>query len=212
MNEQEFLKQTARIMSDMTPVRANMSIQQTWILISAIQLASRHPGLNRSMKRVLTEIIQEHQKAILALHPEAEELLNMGWNPETDVDENGVRPTLKPVVNSWTIYTDADPKADVPALASLGRPQDWGDPRWMYRVYTLEAQGYRNTVHCWLETHAPVNEYEHLKMFAGLIATTTLPGTPPELSGRDFLAEDDFWDESWGTMPPRHDRDEDEEF
>lgn len=112
--------------------------------------------------------------------------------------------TLKPATNCWTIYTSDDPNQ--PHLAEIGRPQDWGDPKWMYRVYVIEAMGYRNTVHCWLDQQ--VQEYKHLEMFAGCVATILLPGWKPELSGRDFLAEDDFWEEAWGPMPEHYEEEE----
>lgn len=112
---------------------------------------------------------------------------------------------LRQVTNCWTIYT-APAEVD---FAQIGRPQDWGDPRWMYRVYVLEAQGYRNTVHCWHD--GQIEEHKHLEKFAGCICLITLPGWPPQKSGRDLLAQDDFWDESWGVMPPHWDEDEDED-
>src|SRR5262249_4599801 len=96
------------------------------------------------------------------------------------------------------IYTSDKP--DQPSLAELSRPQDWGDPRWMYRVYVLEAQGYRNEVHCWLDQH--VKEHEHLQTFASLICQIVLPGKPRELCGRDYLNTDDFWSKQWGKQPP----------
>ncbi len=114
---------------------------------------------------------------------------------------------LKPVNNCWTLYTEGL-KGDL--YAEIGRPQDWGHPRWMYRVYVLEAQGYRNTVHCWLDQQ--VKEHEHLGMFSKLITTITRPGTPVEVSGRDFLKEDDLWDEKWGAMPPHYENDDDDEY
>lgn len=115
--------------------------------------------------------------------------------------------SLTPITNCWAIYRD---ETMPDGFAEFHRPQDWGDPRWMYRVYVLEAQGYRNTVHCWLEGPT-AQEYEHLKMFAGLLTTILQPGSIPELSGRDYLAEDDFWEEAWGAMPPTFEE-EDEDF
>ena len=108
---------------------------------------------------------------------------------------------LKCVVNCWTIHTSDDP--DHPHQAQLGRPQDWGDPKWMYRVYTLEALGYRNEVHCWLDSR--VHDAEHLALFAGVICTITLPGSNPKLTGKAYLEADDFWSAEWAEMPPYYD-------
>lgn len=105
---------------------------------------------------------------------------------------------LKTVNNCWTIWEEM--LEDGHRLATMGRPQDWGNPRWMYRVYILEAQGYRNIVHCW--TDAPLNEYQHLERFAGVICQIMLPGWEVERSTREFMHEDDFWMDEWGKMPP----------
>lgn len=105
---------------------------------------------------------------------------------------------LKPLHKCWTIWQEK--LDDGSNLATIGRPQDWGDPKWMYREYALEAHGYRNIVHCW--TDAQLNEHEHLQLFAGLIAQIMLPGWPEHKSGNEYLDVDDFWDKSWGKMPP----------
>lgn len=116
---------------------------------------------------------------------------------------------LQKVVNLWTIYTDQD--AEQQPMASFGRrPQDWGDPKWTYRVYTLSAPmlGYENECHCWYE--GEIADYRHLEMFASLITKILLPGVDhPELCGRDYLGEDDFWVSSWGEMPPYFDAGDD---
>lgn len=112
---------------------------------------------------------------------------------------------LQRVTNCWTIYTPDN--TNEPAIAEMGRPQDWGNPKWMYRVYVLEAQGYRNEVHCWVDRQMP--EHEHLTTFASLICTIMRPGWDPKRSGREYLDEDDFWEEAWGEMPPPYEPEED---
>ncbi len=122
------------------------------------------------------------------------------------------KPQVRHVVNCWTIYLDDNDRA----YTQIGRPQDWGDARWMYRVYTLEAtiggQAYRNEVHCWLEQEEPeeTSEADHLELFAELICMITLPGWDRHRSTREFLDDDDFWDEEWGEMPPQWSEDEEE--
>jgi hypothetical protein len=111
--------------------------------------------------------------------------------PQPDFD------ALPVVHNCWAIYTDG-----TTAVAEFARPQDWGDPRWMYRVYRLSAPSLGHTViaHCWIEQHLP--EHKHLETFAPLIGSILLPGHAPEECGRDYLREEDFWSPAWGQMPP----------
>jgi hypothetical protein len=112
----------------------------------------------------------------------------------------------------WAVYTAEDPK--VQPIAELHRPQDWGDPRWMYRFYILayflNGEAHANHVHIWHEGHIP--EYQLLSESAGLIAMSLEPGVAVELSGRDFLDQDDFWLDDWGKMPPYWDNPEDEDY
>ena len=214
LSEQRFVELTAKVMSDETPLPVTIQIKEAWMLISGMQLCSRHPGLSRIMRDSLEHIGRQFQQSIVELHPEANPLINMGWDERFDVDRsdsidmNVAAPAiaLKPVNNCWTIYTSE--KEDEASLAQIGRPQDWGDPRWMYRVYTLEAQGYRNTVHCWVD--AQMKDHEHLQLFAPLVAQIMLPGWPVQRSGRDYLGPDDFWRKEWGEMPPYTDTDDED--
>lgn len=106
---------------------------------------------------------------------------------------------LKTIHNCWRIYV-SQPLENGSLLSELGRPQDWGDPKWMYRMYVIEAQGYRNIVHCWADM--PMKDHEHLQLFSSLITQIILPGWPEKRSTKDYLWEDDFWDKSWGKRPP----------
>lgn len=76
-------------MSDKTPLQVDIDIMSAWLLISGLQLAVKHPGISVHMKKHLTRIGRAFQARIVEHHPEAEELLEMGWNSEFDVDENG---------------------------------------------------------------------------------------------------------------------------
>jgi hypothetical protein len=110
---------------------------------------------------------------------------------------------MNKIVSCWSLSTL--PNGD--QLAEFCRPQDWGDPRYMYAVYRLEANGYENECHCWLDHH--VSPYEHLVGFSSLLVIMFLPGLKREFCGREFMANDDFWDDSWGEMPPFVKSDED---
>lgn len=126
------------------------------------------------------------------------QVLLYGWNEATQPEVSTTVRTLKPIVNCWTIYHSDD--EEVPSIAEFRRPQDWGDPRWMYRVYHLEALGFRNECHCWIDQ--ALSDLEHLEAFAQLMTQIMQPGIKRELAGRDFVAEEDFWVAEWGSMPP----------
>lgn len=126
----------------------------------------------------------------------------------TTTETKSAKPELKKVTNVWAIYTDGDN-----GFAELKRPQDWGDPKWMYRkyIFTAEKLGYESHVHCWLDHQ--VREHEHAETFASLIVQILLPGTPENLCTNQFMDDEDFWHKSWGEMPPfRPDDPNDEDY
>ena len=90
MDEQFFMEQTRRVMSDNTPLPVTINIQEAWLLISGLQLASRHPGISPYMKSALENIGRQFQQAIVERHPQAAELIEFGWNPEMDVPQEHV--------------------------------------------------------------------------------------------------------------------------
>src|SRR5689334_3877727 len=87
-------------------------------------------------------------------------------------------------------------------MMQWGRPQDWGNAKqWMYRAYEVEAFGYHGVIHCWLDHQVP--EDQHREIFVPMLHRgPALPGEPKELCGNEFMEEEDFWDKSWGKMPP----------
>lgn len=117
------------------------------------------------------------------------------------------------VHNCWTIYgLDEDGGEAEQPLACLGRPQDWGDPKYTYHRFRfdwLTAQDgilYKSHVHCWTDLKRTPDEFRGL--FASLIVQLLMPGLPAELCGRDYLHEEDFWDEAWGEQPPAYEGEE----
>ncbi|GIK36603.1 MAG: hypothetical protein BroJett011_04360 [Chloroflexota bacterium] len=134
-----------------------------------------------------------------------------GWPQEVpDGNYNSTPPAAPEIIevhNAWTIYgTNADgSEADVP-LVMHGRVQTWGDPRWIYHRFDFEwlsapsGKIYVNHAHCWTDLKREPGEYANL--FANLIAEILMPGTSPQLCGRDYLDDDDFWFEEWGPRPP----------
>lgn len=83
------MKTTARILSDQEPIRFTMSVADVWLMISAVQLAQRHPGMHGHTREHFASIIAQMSQAIIARHPEAERLFAMGNNPAEDVDADG---------------------------------------------------------------------------------------------------------------------------
>lgn len=202
-----------KVMSDKTPIVMNLSIVDAWMCVSTLQLGTRHPHITEFQRGFFLQVARKFEAVIVEHHPEAKPLIDMGWDARFDIaegdslDSNAPEPevSLKPINNCWTIYADGSSE-EIPAMATLGRPQDWGDPRWTYGCFVLEANGFRNTCHCWIDL--PLKPHELLQQFATLMTQIVQPGHPVELSGRDFLNEIDFWRDEWGVMPPYYDGDE----
>lgn len=115
------------------------------------------------------------------------------------------------VHNVWTMYAaNPDGSQADEALTVRGRAQDWGHPKWYYELFRfdrwIDNKHYVNYAHCWIDLKRPINEYAHI--FSPLIVTILLPGSNELLCGKQFLADDDFWDNSWGARPPHYDTDE----
>lgn len=89
MDEAKFMKIGTKVMSDDTEIEVTIDIKQAWVLVSGLQLLCRHPGVSPQMKDIWTHTGRQFQEAILVEHPEAEELMEMGWNTDFDVDEDG---------------------------------------------------------------------------------------------------------------------------
>jgi len=51
MNQKEAIELTAKVMADQTPLQVTIDIQSAWLLVSAFQLSTRHPGLSRHMRK-----------------------------------------------------------------------------------------------------------------------------------------------------------------
>ncbi|MBG1240997.1 hypothetical protein [Nostoc sp. NZL] len=132
------------------------------------------------------------------------------------VETNSDQIQIIEVHNVVTVYgLEEDGSIAETGFMQLSRPQDWGNKdRWHYEFFKLEwiYQGtkYINNCHCWTDLKDPEQGYPPL--FAQGIAMILMPGTPPELCGREYLHGDDFWRKSWGEMPPYYDPRDDDEF
>jgi hypothetical protein len=88
MNEDEFMRKALPAMQDDTPLQVEIRVSDAWFLTSAVQLATRHPDMSRAQKKRMTQIARQFEKAIAQRHPEAEEVLLMGWDERYDVDKD----------------------------------------------------------------------------------------------------------------------------
>ncbi len=84
MNDEKAMQIVSECMSDTTPLTINFTIADAWLLLSGIQLATRHPELSVYMKDSLFESGLKFQEMIEAVHPEAHEFIEMGWDKRFD--------------------------------------------------------------------------------------------------------------------------------
>lgn len=110
------------------------------------------------------------------------------------------------VHNAWIIYGLDEHGSELnPPIATLSRPQDWGDPAWHYEQFQFKWKDtddhiFINNCHCWTDLKLPKHKYPEL--FVPLIVQILMPGSDEKLCDKSHLAEEDFWDESWGEAPP----------
>ena len=116
------------------------------------------------------------------------------------------------VHNIYTLY-EYGTDVETPIL-SFSRPQDWGDSsRWHYhqcRVqFSYGGTVYINNCHLWQNVER--NSVEAFQCIAQYLFMVSMPGRIEQLTGKEFLHGDDFWDESWGEIPPYYEEDEEDE-
>lgn len=84
-DDQADIATVAAVMSDATPLPVIINITQAWLLISGLQLACRHPGVSNYTKTQWELIGRQFHDSITMLHPEADSLLERGWDADYDV-------------------------------------------------------------------------------------------------------------------------------
>ncbi len=89
IDEQEYMAIVTRVMQDKSRLDIQINIREIWLLISGLQLVTRHPGISEYMKDAITHIAMEFQVVVENKYPETHELLEMGWNTGFDVDGDG---------------------------------------------------------------------------------------------------------------------------
>lgn len=90
MDEQQMrrdMEKVSKVLTDKTAVLVSTQIGQLWLMISTMQLATRHPGMAKAMRAEIEQIGRQLSRAIVEMHPEVADILEMGWQPEHDVEQ-----------------------------------------------------------------------------------------------------------------------------
>ena len=196
------------------PVQVDLDGMIAHAILCQIQLALRHPGNTGELARLAKKAALDIQRGICSSVPELEPLLEAGWNPQMDLDDQGRQ--VVEVHNCYTFYElNPDGTRAKQGILSFGnRPQDWGHPRWRYRFCKISVvigqRHYINNCHIWQEVERP--DMEAYQAVSQALFMVMQPGEPKELCDRSHLDEDDFWEESWGEMPPYYEKDLDEDY
>jgi hypothetical protein len=215
MSQEAMMEVIKKLAEDKEPVSISFGMFDLFMLIAQLQLVARHPELSKHQLDFANKMGKQFQKAITSLHPEADEVIEMGWNTRFDVDKTGdfVNPhAAKEVHNVFALYSD-DEGGD--SLLGLGsRPQDWGDPKWKYKTIqtemSIDGQAYRYTAHFWFTENYTDGEFMQQGWVQQMVFSPYLPGADKELCGRDYLEEEDFWQDEWGKMPPFYEGEDDD--
>jgi hypothetical protein len=136
-------------------------------------------------------------------------------NPhDTTVSEQKYR--VVEVHNCYTLYelNSDGSQAKQPLLSFGNRPQDWGHPRWHYyfcKIFVaIGKTQYFNNCHIWQEVER--SDLKAYQKVAPALFMVLQPGQPRELCDRSHLDIDDFWEDSWGKMPPYYNQESDEDY
>ena len=200
------------------PIELSIDVSQAVQMVGLMQFALRHPAIPDELARTGRSVVNQIGSGLGQIDPEIKALVDAGWSADQDPtspeefdaavagDFNIVE-----VHNVYAVY-ELD-EAGQPAeqgILEFFRPQDWGDPkRWHYGETTIrfDAPGpdglttrYVNHCHVWREVDEGIPEM--FKRPAAALFMVMMPGTPREECDRSHLRQDDFWDESWGKMPP----------
>lgn len=84
ISEHEYMEIARRVMEDETAQPVVIRYTDMRMLVSGLQLCTRHPALHAPLKERLTQIARQFQEAITLMHPEAGPLIEMGWNSDYD--------------------------------------------------------------------------------------------------------------------------------
>ena len=84
--------------SDAPDIQVEMNFYETFSTVTLLQLVTRHPNLPGQMADGAVSIGLQFQMLIsqTAVNPELNHVLELGWHPEFDVDQDG-NPINEPI-------------------------------------------------------------------------------------------------------------------
>lgn len=82
--DQKFLDAVERLFKDEQPVQLEMTKQQVWCMLTAVQLACRHPYFNGPTRQIVEEVSRKIGDALSANDPDLKMLFAMGWDKQFD--------------------------------------------------------------------------------------------------------------------------------
>lgn len=83
-DQQKFIDALLRLSQDKQRVEINVGKYELWCLLTAIQLACRHPKFIGPTREVVEPLARDFGNAIAANDSDLRMLFEMGWNPEFD--------------------------------------------------------------------------------------------------------------------------------
>lgn len=73
------------VLGDHRIVEVNLSVRDCYLMVSWLQLVTRHPGISAVMKEICEGVARDFQKQVSDIHPGVNEVLEMGWDWNNDV-------------------------------------------------------------------------------------------------------------------------------
>lgn len=84
MKQEKFVAAVERLFKDEQPVELTISKQQLWCLITAVQLACRHPLFTGPTRKIVDEVVNKIAAPLVANDPDLRLLYQMGCDPRFD--------------------------------------------------------------------------------------------------------------------------------
>lgn len=85
----EVLAMLKRLWTVKAPILVSLLPRDAWVVVGLIQFASRNPHIDADQRRMLEQFGRAIQGKLVELEPASAGYLEMGWNPEFDVRDEG---------------------------------------------------------------------------------------------------------------------------
>lgn len=89
-DQSKFTAAMERLFKDPQPVQIQISKQELWCFLCAIQLACRHPRFNGPTRKITEATARQLGAVLIANDPDLKMLFEMGWQEQFDDKENGL--------------------------------------------------------------------------------------------------------------------------